>query len=129
MQLRNITLAQFTDVVAQVSAENYDHNVIVHHDAREDGVRVPRVVGRIRVENSRESGARTSWSGRRTVSACWHAHRDVFREIFAQYPETVIVTALARYTADTFEDVYPSTAYNNIGSMAAPAYMPQLCDC
>lgn len=129
MQLRNITLAQFSDVVAQVSAENYNYNVIVHPDARQDGVRIPRVVGRIRAESSRESGARRSWSGRRTVSACWHAHRDVFRAVFAQFPDTVIITSMARYTADNFEDVYPKTGNQNIGSMMQPAYMPELCEC
>lgn len=128
MLIRKVSRDQFAAVVSKVS-ESYGGNIIVHHDMREDGVRFPRLTGRIRVESSRASGARRSWSGRRTVSACWHAHRDVFRELFAQYPEATVQTSMARYTASNFEDVYPDTGNRSIGSMMAPAYMPELCEC
>ena len=128
MLIRNVTLAQFSDVVAQVSAE-YGDNLMVNPDTHEAGVRVKRVTGRIRAVSSRDAGARRSWSGRRTVSACWHAHRDVYRALFAQYPNATVQTMMARYTAQNFEDTYPGTANHNIGSMMAPAYMPELCEC
>jgi hypothetical protein len=128
MIIRNITLSQFSAIVEKVGAE-YNGNLIIHPDMRQEGKRVIRVQGRIRTESSREAGARRSWSGRRTVSACWHAHRDVYREVFAQYPNATVQTSMARYTADNFEDVYPDTGNNNIGSMFAPAYMPDLCEC
>lgn len=128
MLIRNVTREQFEAVVAQVSAQ-YGDNITTHQDMHQMGSRVIRVQGRIRAESSRGPGARRSWSGRRTVSACWHAHRDVFRALFAAYPDATVQTTMARYTAENFEDVYPRTAYVNVGSMAAPANMPNLCEC
>jgi hypothetical protein len=52
----------------------------------------------------------------------------VLRGLFLVSPTAVVTTTLARYTADTFEDVYPDTAWRNIGSMFAPATMPELCN-
>ena len=129
MIIRNVTLAQFTSIVEGVGQDAYNGNLIIHPDMRQEGKRVIRVQGRIRAESSREAGARRSWSGRRTVAACWHAHRDVYRALFAQYPDATVQTSMARYDAATFEDVYPATGNVNIGSMFAPAYMPELCDC
>lgn len=128
MQLRNVTLSAFRESVDRVNAE-YDGNLAVHHDAYQKGTRIPTVVGRLWVEDSRAAGARTSWSGRRTRAACWHAFRDVIRDLLAHNPDATIITAMARYTAANFEDTYPATGYVNIGSMASPAYMPSLCDC
>lgn len=98
-----------------------------HEHTYKDGTVALR--GRLLPESSRQNGARRSWSGRRVKAACWHAHRDYLRALFAECPDAVIVTALARYTADTFEDVYPSTANRNVGSMLQPAYMDELCEC
>lgn len=128
MLIRNVTLDQFRALVADVS-ESYGGNIVVHPDMRQDGVRVIRLTGRILAKSSREAGARRSWSGRRTPAACWHAHRDVYRELFTRYPNATVQTTMARYTAENFEDVYPDTGYRNVGSMVAPAYMPELCDC
>lgn len=125
MQLRNVTIADFEASVQRVNA-SYGGNLAVHPDAHPKG---KGTVGRLWVNDSRGEGARTSWSGRRTKAACWHAFRDVIRDILAHHPDAVIITALARYTADNFEDTYPATGEVNIGSMYRPAYMPELCDC
>jgi hypothetical protein len=128
MEMRNVTLADFEASVARVN-QNYDGNLAVHPDAHQMGSRVPKVVGRMWVHNSREAGARTSWSGRRVRAACWHAFRDVFRDLIAHNPNVVIITSLARYTEENFENTYPATGNRNVGSMVRPAYMPDLCDC
>lgn len=128
MQLRNVTLDSFRASVERVNA-SYDGNLSIHPDAYEKGVRVPTVVGRLWVEDSRGTGARTSWSGRACKAACWHAFRDVIRDVLDNNPRAVVVTSLARYTKENFEDTYPSTGYVNVGSMASPAYMPNLCNC
>lgn len=128
MLIRNVTRSQVEAVLAQVG-ESYGDNLTTHADMHQMGSRVIRVQGRIRAESSRGPGARRSWSGRRTVSACWHAHRDFYRALFAAYPQATVQTTMARYTASNFEDVYPGTGNQNIGSMFAPAYMPELCDC
>lgn len=128
MLIRNVSQSQVTAIVAQVSAQ-YGDNITTHQDMHEDGVRVKRVTGRIRAESSRGPGARKSWSGRRTVSACWHAHRDFYRALFAAYPNATVKTMLANYTSQNFEDTYRATGNQNIGSLFAPAYMPELCEC
>lgn len=126
MRLRNVSLPEFHASVNRVNA-TYGGNLHVHADAHQTGSRVITTVGRLDVLNSRESGARTSHSGRHLKAACWHAFRDVVRDILAHHPDAVITTAMARYDAATFEDTYPATAHKNVGSMVAPAYMPYLC--
>lgn len=75
-------------------------------------------------------GARKSWSGRRIKAACWHAYRDVLIEVFAINPDARVYTAMAKYKGvDSFNEQFPRTADQNIGSMASPAYMPDLCEC
>lgn len=126
MRLRGITLEDFRASVDRVNDE-YDGNLAVHSDAHQTGSRKPTVVGRLTVNDSKGDGARTSASGRHGRMACWHAFRDVVRDLLAEHPDAVITTRMARYDAETFEDVYPATAYRNIGSMVYPAYMTELC--
>jgi hypothetical protein len=130
MRLRNVTLSEFRASVERVNV-NYGGNLHVHDDAHETGSRTITTVGRLDVLDSRAHGARTSWSGRHMKAACWHAFRDVVRDILENNEDAVITTSMARYDADTFEDTYPSTAYTNVGSMVQPAYMTDLCvgDC
>jgi hypothetical protein len=43
-------------------------------------------------------------------------------------PNAVIRSGLAVYKGvDGFEETYPATAHQNIGSMFQPAYMPEQC--
>ena len=45
-------------------------------------------------------------------------------------PDARVYTGMAKYVGlDGFLDNYPPTAHVNIGSMFAPAHMPDLCDC
>jgi len=125
MEMRKVTPAEFAASVERVNAK-FDGNLAVHPDTHAKG---KGTVGRLWVNDSHGEGARTSWSGRRTKAACWHAFRDVIRDILAHNPDAVIITSMARYTAANFEDTYPATGRQNIGSMFAPAYMPDLCDC
>jgi hypothetical protein len=135
MRLRGITLAEFNASVDRVNASTneegvaYSGNQNVHPDARQQGQRVPTVSGRLYVHSSKAPGARTSASGRRMPAACWHAFRDVYRDLFANHPDVVVTTALARYTNDNFEDTFPETGDRNVGSMVNWVTMPDLCDC
>lgn len=126
---RNLTFDSIVAIVNKVSNEKYNGNVRVHDDAHQlnksSGFR-----GRIDVHNSRGEGARVSWSGRHGKWACWHAYRDVLRAILTEYPNAIVKTSMARYDGlEGFEDVYPGTAFKNIGSMMQPAYMSELCEC
>jgi hypothetical protein len=84
----------------------------------------------LRVQDSKKAGARRSASGRRTASACWHAHRDVMMEIFKMNPDTNLKTVMAHYkNKESFYDLFPGTADINVGSQMQPAYPEELCNC
>jgi hypothetical protein len=80
---------------------------------------------RLVARKSREYGARTSASGRHGPFASWEAHRDFLRALFVVNPRAVVITSMARYTAENFESVFPPTGQKNIGSMMNPCTMPQ----
>ena len=137
MQITGITPEQFTQAVARVGAKSYEHNLSpeissVQSPKRfrarvicyESGARIPSLKGQS------AKGARKSWNGRRLNATCWHAYRDVMFAIFEINPKARIATSMAIYKGiEGFNELYPSTADQNIGSMAAPAYMPDLCTC
>ncbi len=84
----------------------------------------------LRVRDSSKAGAKRSVSGRRLTAACWHAHRDVMRMIFAVNPDALLVTALARYEGlDDFERKFPDTGDLNIGTVFDPLYLSDACLC
>jgi len=136
MEIRNVTPAQFEQVVGEISRRMYSGNVVCEWLRgryqltptllRADGTAFR---GRVVVRDSRSPGARRSWSGRRMPAACWHAFRDVVRATLREYPQAIVKTSMARYTYANFEDVYPGTGERNVGSLFQPAYMPDLCDC
>lgn len=126
---KGVNFDRVREIALSVSGNQYGGNLIVHPDAKPLGANGYGFRGRVIANASRVNGSRSSWSGRATRAACWHAYRDVLRAVFAEYPHAVVTTALARYEgAAGFESTYASTAYKNIGSMAAPAFMPDLCD-
>ncbi len=71
----------------------------------------------------------TTGHGRRSVGACWHAHRDFLRAVFAHAPAATVRTRFARYTAEGFEQQFPPTGDVNIGSQYYPVTMPDCCGC
>lgn len=92
----------------------------------------------LRVKSAKRIGSRVSQENyyfsrpvRRIASACWHAHRDFMREVFAINPDARIRTALADYRGeDNFELKFPSTAYG--GGMAGAANIESIgdaCNC
>lgn len=130
MDIRGVSYGDVERIIAQVSRDTYDGNVISDSGARAllSGGRGFR--GRLRVKDSRGAGARMSATGRHGPYACWHAYRDVFAAIFAEYPDARVRTGMARYDGrEGFEANYPATAYINIGSQLDPVHMPDLCLC
>lgn len=126
----NINFSAVVDSVETISDIYYDSNVVVHPDAHPLRSNGRGFRGRIHVKDSYGPGSRTSWTGRHGRYACWHAYRDVMALIFAVHPDVTIRTAIATYKGlSGFHDTYPATAWHNIGSVMAPAYMPDLCDC
>lgn len=127
MIITGITVAEFKDVVAKLNAEDYDGNIVVEsaHALSATGTRINAKLG---TADSYKHGSRQSWSGRHGRWLCWHGFRDVIRAVMAVNPSAVVRTGKAVYRGSTgFEDTYPSTAEQNVGSMFSPAYMPELC--
>lgn len=49
----------------------------------------------LKVKNSRLSGARRSYTGRRLISACWHVHADFLEELF-KINENIKITSCGK---------------------------------
>jgi hypothetical protein len=127
VDIRGLSLEDFQAIVAYVSKDGYDGNIVVERHAHGTD---RRLAARLWATDGHGPGARTSWSGRHGHAACWHAYRDVLAELFERFPTARVRTALAVYRGqEGFERDYPATAYINIGSQMQPASMPELCDC
>ena len=84
----------------------------------------------LRVNDSRGNGAGRSWTGRRTTSACWHAHRDFMKELYKLNDKATIISVCARYNGrEDFEAKFEATGDRNIGSQMQPAHMRDCCVC
>lgn len=138
MIITGISAQQFGEAVEKLSAATYGDNLRVEVGRVYSGNRfaarvIPRDSGaRMFGQKIKTSapGARKSWSGRRINAACWHAYRDAILAVFDINPDARVYTTMAKYVGrDGFMDNYPRTADKNIGSLAQPAYMPELCDC
>lgn len=63
--------------------------------------------------------------GRRLYAACWHAHRDVMRELFDTWPRATLISALATYRgAEDFDVSYRGTqqAYCDVDGWDQPLH-------
>lgn len=126
MKLYGVSPDQLRDVVSFVSNRDTDCNLTFNNFRPNRS----SVTFTLRVCDSKGKGAKRSGTGRRTVSACWHTHAAVMKEIFNRYPQARIVTALATYNgADDFASKFQETAYHNVGSMFAPCEIASCCEC
>lgn len=141
MKITGLTLRQFQACTSFISHERYHGNVIMHPDAHDRPAQRSRETGRLRnlcvarltVRDSHGVGSRLTASGRHGPYACWHAYRDVLREVFRQFPDAIVISGnhwQVTYRGQAgFEELYPATGRRNIGSPAAPVTMPELCPC
>lgn len=136
MQITGITPDQFDSAVMRAGIR-YGGNLRPEHGSRQSATRfrarvLPVATGYRLYGKGKDlaPGQRRSWNGQRINAVCWHAYRDVMYAVFAINPKARIATALAIYRGlDDFERKFPATGDRNIGSMMAPAYMPELCEC
>jgi len=124
MKIKGITESQLEQATREASTALYDGNVelrnVEHHG--------PWTHFKLRVNDCHKPGTHLGHQ-RRTVSACWHAHRDVMRAIFRLAPDALLVTALARYEgSEGFEHEFPATGYANVGSMMKPRARHEACE-
>tara|TARA_Y100001938_G_C8028918_1_gene399543 strand:- start:45 stop:440 length:396 start_codon:yes stop_codon:yes gene_type:complete len=63
-------------------------------------------------------------------SVCWHGFRDFIKKMYDLNENFRFVTATATYkNKDHFNEIYPNTAFKNIGSIAQPMYFENACLC
>ena len=125
MELRKASL---TALEAAVGAANTDHEDNIQLEAKQASQGLIRFT--LRVHNSSGKGAHLSASGRRTVSACWHVHRDVMQALFSAHPQASIASGLAKYrNGEDFLANFGRTYYANAGSQARPVAYGTLCLC
>ena len=128
MIISGITTSELHAVVDKLNAPaEYDGNIVVEN-CESKNAKGTRISVKLGTADSKRHGSRTSGSGRHGKYLCWHGFRDVFRAVMAINPDAVVRTGIAVYKgSEGFEESYPGTAQNNIGSMFEPAYMPELC--
>jgi len=120
-------------IVDAVSNGAYAGNLAITDDGirtemRRDGRYSHRVA--LTTRDSSQPGARRSWSGRRSRATCWHAYRDVLAVVMMRDPAAAIRTGMATYNgAANFLELFPATGEVNVGSMAQPAILADLCAC
>lgn len=127
MIITGLTTSELHDVVAKLNAGEYKGNIVVENceAVSATGTRISVKLG---TADSKRFGSRRASSGRHGKWLCWHGFRDVFRAAMDVNPSAIIRTGKAAYKGrDGFEETYPSTAFQNVGSMFQPAYMPELC--
>lgn len=127
MIITGITTAELHETVAKLNAGEYADNIVVE---RADAVSSTgtRISVKLGTADSRKHGSRRAWSGRHGKWLCWHGFRDVFRALMDVNPSARIQTGKTVYKGrEGFEMTYCDTADQNVGSMAQPAYMPEMC--
>jgi hypothetical protein len=122
MRVTGLSEEQAIAIVDRVSRDLYDGNIIV---------RESRAVSRqscrisLRTRDSRAHGARYAPSGRHCLAVSWEGFRDVIRA-FLEEGATRVRTSIADYTPANFEDEYPRTAWQNVGSQLFPVAIREL---
>ncbi len=128
MQLWGVSEQELTEIVNEVSATNYRGNLIFNNGPERVNGRSIRFT--LRVSDSKQPGAHQSFTGRRTVSACWHATRDVLSAIFYLNLDARAKSAMADYRGqEDFVNKFPDTYYTNAGSLVMPTPYGCLCEC
>ena len=132
MRLQGLSVSELRQVVGEISEMYYDHNLIFNREPEPDPRHDGWIRFTLRVEDSSGKGARRNPQGRRMVSACWHAHRDVASLIFQVNPEARLHTAVTKYDGrDHYLTAFPETGERSVwGSTVAKRVTPRhLCEC
>lgn len=127
MKLYNVPMIKLQEIVAEVAVNYYEDNITFK---RLEQITKNCIIFTLTVEDTKRPGYRRGPSGRKVAAACWHAHRDIMQAIFDQFPHARLISTMARYNgAGDFERNFRKTGQQNVGSMFAPLYMMEACDC
>lgn len=129
MIIYGVDTATVADIVRRVSDERYAGNIHCKSLADVSTRNQPRTRFVLRASDSARVGARRSASGRRTVSACWHAHLDVLRAMFAHESAARVRSRFYSADSSTFEDKARESYNVNAGGEMYHVRFGDLCPC
>ncbi len=131
MKVKDVSTAQIREIVKSVSEEYYEGNLITDRLDDESSSRTIWTSFTLRVVSSRGKGHKINKAtGRRSVGACWHAHRDVLQALFDRYPDVRVQTMLATYNGrESFKEKFVATGFTNVGSQVFPLFAKDACEC
>ena len=119
MIIRKSSYDNITKALA-ITSKKYNNNLIFNRLEAKG----KNFIATLKVRNSKEKGAKRGFSGRRTISACWHAHGDFLDNLINLSPEVDIVSLGKHINIDGGNWVDW-----NAGSMMTPIYMSEMCEC
>jgi len=126
VKIQGITAAQLRTAIETTSAELYNNNLTFNRDPEQIGSWIHFT---LKINDCHGPGAHLG-TRRRTVYACWHAHRDAIRAIFRATPDALLITKLARYEGSNgFKHEFPMTGTQNVGSLVQPRNRQDCCEC
>lgn len=116
----NATLEQLDKALKNVN-KKFNNNVIFNRYPERNSKLLNFT---LKVKNSSGEGARSGFTGRKLISACWHVHGEFFDSLFAQ-DENIFIWARGKKIT-VFEGNWED---NNIGSMVNPLCFSDACKC
>lgn len=117
MRIKGISIEQLTDCIKALNKERKYKITYNRYPERKGNF----IHFTIRSEKSGIPGSRLSYSGRRLVSASWHAHGYLFDKIYDINPNAIIVCGRTRYEckSDNWKDY-------DVGSLFYPCQFSEL---
>lgn len=113
---------QLFQAMAKINRDIYQDNIEFNREPEAISSNCFRFT--LKVKDSAGKGARRGYTGRRMISACWHAHGDFFDALFSLCPQARIISAGQEITAD-----HGNWIDKNIGSIIDPLMYSDACNC
>lgn len=126
MIISNVSQQDIEQALETVNKQ-YNNNIMFNNFTRRSNTGKSWIVT-IRAKDSKAPGARTSWNGRRTVAACWHAY-GIFMDALPKHAR--IFKHLGMNIDRTHNWTSPGDPWQdfNVGSIAYPRFISDLCEC
>lgn len=119
MIVKNVTPQELRQALSNIQ-NKYENNLdFLKLENLDKGYRV-----RLKVKDSKGKGAGVGNTGRRKISACWHAYGYFFEALLNINDKTVIKTS--KFTINKEGGNWQNY---NIGSVVYPLYASEACEC
>lgn len=121
MKITNVTETDLENALSEVN-KRFDNNIIWNRfEQNGRGFNIT-----LKCKSSKEAGHRLGHSGRRMISACWHAHGTFFDCLWAN-PDSM--NAIIRSGPLVMKSPGDNWQDRNIGSIMQPLYFSEACEC